>query len=66
MEQKDANKNKSYWDFVKEIANEVDNWPEWKKSGISALRFGRSFESRILSEDKDTSYLNHEEARSDK
>jgi len=27
------------WDRIQKVADEVDKWPEWKKQGISALRF---------------------------
>lgn len=41
------NKELTYPEQLQEIdkkAGGVDNWPEWKKSSIRAMRFGESFD----------------------
>lgn len=31
-----------FWEYADKVTEEVNNWPEWKRSGMSIIRFGRS------------------------
>jgi len=33
----DSEENRKYWTFVEKVADEVKQWPEWKKAGIGIL-----------------------------
>ena len=45
-------RNREFWSFVDRAANEVKNWPDWKRTGIGVTWPDRRDISVSLLEDK--------------